>query len=323
MDMENRRVFQANLFAFILLVLYVFVPNILVPVFDKMNLSLPLYIVLPQIILLLLPTAIYFIVTRKSAKNTLKLNKIEIKSILIIVAIGLAAQPVAMFLSLITQFIFPNRIGQVVSSMNEIPLIVRLAIIALTPAICEEVTMRGVVLAGYDNISIKKAALMTGMFFGILHLDGNQLLYAFALGVLFAYLVRITGSILSSMICHFVVNGTQVLLSELASNIPTLSGKPMESTQNAGLSALTTNEIINAVFAYLIMAIIGFGIMIILMQKLKDTRRIRINLNVDLHERRNDVDIDYEKKPIKIMNWPVYAALLLYIIVIVGELIGI
>lgn len=51
--------------------------------------------------------------------------------------------------------------------------------------------------------------------FGIIHFDGQQFLYAFFMGVLFAYIFYLTHSILSTMIMHFVFNGTQVLLSYL------------------------------------------------------------------------------------------------------------
>lgn len=73
--MENKSVFQANLFAFILLLLYAIAPSALVPLFKRMNISSELYIVLPQILLLLIPTIIYFMITRKPIKDTLKLKK--------------------------------------------------------------------------------------------------------------------------------------------------------------------------------------------------------------------------------------------------------
>lgn len=307
--MENKSVFQANLFAFILLLLYAIAPSALVPLFKRMNISSELYIVLPQILLLLIPTIIYFMITRKPIKDTLKLKKIGIESIGIIIAIGIFAQPIAMFLSFITQFAFPNRISQVVSSLDDIPLIVRLGIIALTPAICEEITMRGVVLGGYENVNIRKAALMTGTFFAILHLDGNQLLYAFVLGIIFAYLVRITGSIYSSMICHFTINGTQVLLSELATKMMHLSDESVELARNTGISSMPKAQLLNTFFSMLILGIIGLGIIIILIGRLT-----KIHGRDGLHE---------GEASVKVMNWPVYGALVIYVIVIVGELISI
>lgn len=307
--MDSRRVFRSNLFAMILLTLYVVAPAFLVPVFKSAKLPVSMYLVLPQLLLLIVPTIIYFIITKQPVKDTLKLNKISSKTVLIVIVIGLLAQPIAMFLSLITQFVFPNRISQVVASLNDIPFIIRLGVVALTPAICEEITMRGVVLSGYKNISIRKSAIMTGLFFGMLHLDGNQLLYAFAIGIIFAYLVRITNSIFASMLCHFTINGTQVAMSELSTRLMKLSGQQVETIQQSGLASLSTMQIINTFFLLLTLAIICIGIIVVLMQKLSYINNgYRVN------------DIDFEKENISVINWPVVVSMTIYVITIFFQL---
>lgn len=306
--MKNNNVFKANLFAFILLALYVFTPDLLVPLFNRLNLSMPAYIILPEVILLLIPTVIYFIVTKHSVKYTLNLRKIGLKSILIVIVIGFLAQPIMMFLSLISQFIFPNKISQVVTALDNIPFIVKLLAIAVTPAICEEITMRGVVLGEYDNVDIKKAALMSGLFFGMLHLDGNQLFYAFALGILFSYLVRITKSIYSSIICHFVINGTQLILAGLTSDKSALSKGTTELAQEVSIYSLPMNEILSIVAYLLIISITCLLIIRTLMRKL-----------VRIHGYTNNVSYYTGGRSYKVMNWPVYASIALYLFVMAGE----
>lgn len=310
--MEKKRVFYSNLFAMILLMLYSVGGSILIPIFKRLKLSLPLYLVMPQILLLLVPTIIYFILTRQSVIETLRLKKIGVKTIFIVIAIGLIAMPIATFLSLITQFVFPNRISQVVSALDNIPFIIRIGVVALTPAICEEITMRGVILAGYNNINIRKSAIMTGLFFGIIHMDGNQFLYAFALGVIFAYLVRITGSIFSSIICHFVINGTQLLLAELSTLFLKFSNEEVKSVQEAGLSAFKTSEKINLVLGYLILAVICTGIVVILIQKL-----------IKIHGRTGIEPTELHISNVKVINWPVYITVIIYIYIIANQLISI
>lgn len=310
--MEKKRVFYSNLFAMILLMLYSVGGSILIPIFKRLKLSLSLYLVMPQILLLLVPTIIYFILTRQSVIETLRLKKIGVKTIFIVIAIGLISMPIATFLSLITQFVFPNRISQVVSALDNIPFIIRIGVVALTPAICEEITMRGVILAGYDNINIRKSAIMTGLFFGIIHMDGNQFLYAFALGVIFAYLVRITGSIFSSIICHFVINGTQLLLAELSTLFLKFSNEEVKSVQEAGLSAFTTSQKINLVLGYLILAVICTGIVVILIQKL-----------IKIHGRIGIEPTELHISNVKVINWPVYITVIIYIYIIANQLISI
>lgn len=308
--MDKKRVFYSNLFAMILVILYSVGGSIFIPIFRELKLSRPLSLVMSQILLLLVPTIIYFVLTRQSVIETLRLKKIGVKTIFIIIAIGLIAMPIATFLSLITQFVFPNRIGQVVSELDNIPFIIRLGVIALTPAICEEITMRGIILAGYDNIGIRKSAIMTGLFFGIIHMDGNQFLYAFALGVIFAYLVRITGSIFSSMICHFVINGTQLFLVELSTFFLKSSNEEVKAAQQVGLSAFTTSQRINLVLVYLILAVICTGIVIILIQKL-----------IKIHGRRGIETKELHRSDVRVINWPVYVTVILYLYIIANQLI--
>ena len=59
------------------------------------------------------------------------------------------------------------------------------------------------------------AILLTGFLFGCMHMNLNQFIYAFALGIYLAFLVEATGSIFSSMIAHFTLNATSVVMSFL------------------------------------------------------------------------------------------------------------
>lgn len=310
--MSERKIFHANLFAMILLILYSSAGTKLGSIFKALNLSLPMYLVLPQILLLFMPTVVYFLITKEPVKKTLRLNKINFQTVIIVIGIALVSMPIATFLSLIAQFIFPNRIGEVVTRLGNIPLLIRLAVIALTPAICEEITMRGVALAGYDGVDVKKAAIITGLFFGMIHMDGNQFLYATALGVIFAYLVRITNSIFSSMICHFVINGTQVVMLEVSKWLMKYTNQSNEAIQNAGISALSLNEKIYATILYLTLAVICVGIIIILMKKL-----IKINGGDGLKPSQCNI------KTKVYVNIPIYIMVGIYILIIANQLIGI
>jgi hypothetical protein len=97
--------------------------------------------------------------------------------------------------------------------MDSLPLWAFVLVVALTPAICEEFTVRGIILSGYKKTNINKAAVITGFMFAVLHLNPSQFLYTFALGVILAYLVSVTDSIFASMICHFIFNGINAVLA--------------------------------------------------------------------------------------------------------------
>ncbi|KEI03073.1 CPBP family intramembrane metalloprotease [Clostridium botulinum] len=302
--MNNNKVLKANFFGMMLLILYSVAPTLLLPILKYIKLPIEYNIVVIQVVLLLVPTIIYFSVTKYPIKNTLRLNKIGFKSALIIIIMGIIAQPIIMFLSLITQFIFPNRIGEFMSQLNSIPLIAQVMIIAATPAIFEEITVRGVILGGYEDVDIKKAAIMTGLFFAMLHRDGNQALYTFVLGFIFAYLVKITNSIFSSMICHFTINGISAMISFLS-----MRNFENKVAYSEGIKSIPYKELIFGTLFWLIIAIICIKIVMLLIRKL-----IKIN-NFEQINNANEY-----KNLKKIMNWPVYVSLVIYIITIIIEI---
>lgn len=216
LERDLRSVKKGNLFAVIVILLMLGMNLGLSMFIKKYNLSFSSSIltVFMHIICLVLPTVIYFVITKESVKDVLKLNKISFKVVLNIVLISILVYPVIVFLNLISQLIFPNvlidTIQEVTSTMGFIPFIL---MIAVMPCITEEITLRGIILSNYDAIDTKKAAIITGFFFGAYHLNGNQFFYAFAIGFIMAYLVRITNSIFSSVLLHFMINGSNGVIS--------------------------------------------------------------------------------------------------------------
>ena len=145
---------------------------------------------------------------------------------------------------------------------------------ALTPAICEELVMRGVVLSEYKYKTTFKAAIMNGLIFGLMHLSGQQFLYAAILGFLFAYIVRVTGSLFSTMIVHFVFNGFNMTLSYLVTKYQSdvvVEASPM--TIDVFLSAITTLSIVSAIS----------GLIIWFLIRIMKKKRERLNLYLSYH----------------------------------------
>lgn len=271
-------VYRSNLYALIVILGQIlgslFLGGVL---YQKFSLQQVLF--LSQILFLVVPAVIYFVVTRQSIGNTLKLNKITITDIVIILAIAFLSQPVASFLSALTNAFFKNIVNDVIKNLNKVPYITQLGVIALTPAICEEVTIRGIVLSGYKNISNWKAAIMTGLLFGILHLNPQQFLYAFVLGILFAYLVRITNSIFSSMVCHFAFNGIQVTNAYIMMKL-----KPELINDTTDFTAMAMGDKINTLLPLFFSAIFFGWITVLLIRKLAKVNRVKIINHDDQYE---------------------------------------
>jgi sodium transport system permease protein len=92
-------------------------------------------------------------------------------------------------------------------------VILLLLIIAVSPAICEEVLFRGVLVSGLRKRMPQWATIVTvGILFGLFHLSVYRVLLTGMSGVFFTYLAVRSGSIYFSMIAHFALNGLSVLL---------------------------------------------------------------------------------------------------------------
>ncbi|MBM6839676.1 CPBP family intramembrane metalloprotease, partial [Clostridium saudiense] len=102
---------------------------------------------LNHIIIFIVPAIIYLLITKQSPKKVLRLNKIHIKDILIVVCLAFVCQPIMTFFSLISQFFFENEIGNFVGQIVSTPYWILLLLIAVLPAITEEITIRGIVLS--------------------------------------------------------------------------------------------------------------------------------------------------------------------------------
>jgi membrane protease YdiL (CAAX protease family) len=93
-------------------------------------------------------------------------------------------------------------------------LLYNLLIIALIPAIGEELTFRGVVqqalVKGCKNVHV--GIILSAAIFSFIHFQFYGFLPRMFLGILLGYMFYITGSLWTSITMHFVNNGTAVVL---------------------------------------------------------------------------------------------------------------
>jgi len=81
-----------------------------------------------------------------------------------------------------------------------------LLVVCIIPAVFEETLFRGIVLNGCKRLGDTFACLITGAMFSLYHHSPQQTVYQFILGAVFALLVIRSGSILPSVIFHFLNN---------------------------------------------------------------------------------------------------------------------
>lgn len=163
------------------------------------------------------PCICYLYGQRSSVKTYFPLRKLSAVQWLLILPLAVCVDKIALFVNLLSQLFVKN---EVVGSMSEIvmvyPFPLALLVIAVMPAICEELAYRGVFYKGYKACGPWVAMLLAAFLFGIMHMDPNQFCYAFVLGFLFLFINEVMGSFLPSVLLHFYINGRSVLLLYLA-----------------------------------------------------------------------------------------------------------
>ena len=77
---------------------------------------------------------------------------------------------------------------------------------ALFPAICEEVFFRGYIYSTLSRFGAGYAALVSALFFGLMHFSLTQMLFAFLCGFMFGYIRYISQNFILTVIVHFLNN---------------------------------------------------------------------------------------------------------------------
>lgn len=88
--------------------------------------------------------------------------------------------------------------------------------IAMVPAFCEEILFRGYLLKAFEKSwGIITAILVSGLIFGLYHVQLTNLLPLAALGIVFACFTWLSGSLWPAIGAHFVNNGAMVILATI------------------------------------------------------------------------------------------------------------
>ena len=106
---------------------------------------------------------------------------------------------------------------EMMGQMTGGPLWSSFLVTAIFAPIFEEWMCRGVVLRGLlTKMKPVWAIVISALFFALIHLNPWQALNAFIIGLVMGYVYYRTGSLLLTMLIHFVNNGTAVITAQIA-----------------------------------------------------------------------------------------------------------
>lgn len=218
-------------------------------------------------ILLILPAVCYVIWNRLPLKELLRIRPIKIGAVFWLILFAYLIMPLMQEINLISMLFAKNTIGNKMYAIVENkPFLFSLLLIAGVPALLEESVYRGVFFHTYSIQSPRKAILFSGLLFGLMHMNFNQFSYAFVMGAIFCLLIEATDSILSSMIIHFIINGTSVVmlyvtpyLQRFMTKITALDNQSVVTDVNS----ISKSRLLASIISYGVIAVFSTGLAVL------------------------------------------------------------
>jgi membrane protease YdiL (CAAX protease family) len=202
--------------------------------------TLKLLQLLQTIFLFLLPSLMLAYLCSQTPWNWLQLDKkVDLKVLLWAIGIMLVALPAINLMSHINQqMVLPSWLSgleewmknkeaeaewltkQFMSTTTVSGLLVNLFLMAVLPAVSEEITFRGVLQrllnTKHSTLNTHLSIWFTAIIFSAIHMQFYGFIPRMLLGALFGYMLVWTGSLWVPMLIHFVNNGMAVLLYYIA-----------------------------------------------------------------------------------------------------------
>ncbi len=170
-------------------------------------------------LMFILPVCLYKVFMKKSFKQTFAhfgFKKISSKTIWLSILAGICMYFLVCYFSAVWSSFLElvgYKFGSSSSNYSVLNFVLSVVFVGLLPAICEETTHRGLVLNGMKHNGAVRSIILTGLLFGLLHLNIVQFGYAFLVGMLLCVVTMVSKSIIPAMIMHFCNNFLSVFIS--------------------------------------------------------------------------------------------------------------
>lgn len=168
-----------------------------------------------QMIIFVLPL-LYVLYTKRSILQTYSFRKTKLMNFVAALFMGCGTMLIGIILTSFVSMLFPTEAEMVSSGlMNELMSdneLLTFAVVALTPAICEEMLFRGFLFSAFrGKHKIVVSVLLTAVIFGVYHMSIVRFFTTALLGAALAVIVYYSGSIFPAMMMHAINNGIAVL----------------------------------------------------------------------------------------------------------------
>lgn len=297
--------FSANLLYMIVMVLFITVGNI------AQNRDFKYGILITEFLLVALPAIIYAKLRGASIKDELRFNRLGLIDTLLVIVTFIAAYFAAVFINLLWEIVI-SMLGNLIVpdipfAANPKEYMVLLFIIAGSAGICEEILFRGFIMRAYEKLGMWSDIMVTALFFSILHLNIQNILAPFFLGIILGFVVYKTNSIYAGILGHFINNAISVTLGYVIMNLPFYKNANVGQVQEG----MTTQSLIGAAILFGIILPFTGTIMLICLKAINDR-------HPEAAYTRSDKGFICIMRNIR-LSWPLLVCLLIFIGVMIME----
>ena len=180
-------------------------------------------IFISQVVCIAFPAAVLTLLFTRNASRTLLVEKLPSwQMIAAAVLLAIFIRPLGMELAAGIQYLYPptsDMMNQLESMNDAIDIIPNwwslLLLMAVLPAVCEEIAFRGFILSGLRHIGHKWWAIgLSAIAFGLVHPILQQQIAAAIVGLVIGYLAIQTGNLLPCIIFHAIYNGLALTITD-------------------------------------------------------------------------------------------------------------
>ena len=194
----------------------------------------------------------------KSVAERLHFNKIKVSTFFMVILFTFMIMPLTSLANAVSMLFVDNTVLTISTDVLTKPFILMFFLISIYGPFCEELVFRGIIYGGYRQMgNTFMAILLSGFLFGLMHMNFNQAGYAFIMGICLALLMEVTGSIISSMLCHFIFNAESVCLLYICYRF-----MPEIYEQESNLQGLAREQLYLTISVYFVFAAITTAIAI-------------------------------------------------------------
>lgn len=193
--------------------------------------SLQVGLIVQQAFIGILPilAAIYI---KADMKKTFSLKLPKVKDLFGAIIIGVGGICLNLLVSSLLSSVFPSSAEgmneQYMQILDGVSFVQGLLLMALLPAICEEIMFRGYMFTAFKNrMSLTKAIIIVSLLFGVSHMSMIKILPTAVLGAVLAYTIHKSESIVTSSLIHFANNALAVVTMFYGTEIAFLNDEAM------------------------------------------------------------------------------------------------